>query len=386
MQRQIVHVDIASFAVAVERVVHPELRSRPVAVAALGTPRAVVTVVSPEAWSAGIRSGMVVGKALRCCRDLKVVPPDERLYGRATRAVCAILQEYTPLMEAAGPGHAYLDLTGTNRLLGAARETAWRVQREIRERLRLDSAVGLAGNKLVSRIASLVRRPTGLEDVEQGEEADFLAPLPARVLPGIGPPLRVLLSELNLSTVGEIARMKPEHLAAAFGRFGFVLHRQALGLDNTPVRPARQMPVVVSETALREDSNDVGILRLVLIERCEDACAQLRNGGWRAGTLALRLQYSDRREASSTVRFSPASDSPARARRAALLLFERMTRRTRVRKVILNLSGLVRGPAQLELFPDPQPGREARLNQAVDLLRRRFGNPAVRVCTAPDAA
>src|SRR5512140_3430979 len=184
MERQIIHVDIASFAIAVERVVHPELRSRPVAVASLGTPRAVVTVVSPEAWRAGIRSGMVVARALRCCRDLKILPPDEPLYGRANRAVWGILRDYTPVLEPAGPGHTYLDLTGTTRLFGAARDTAWRVQREIRQRLRLDSAVGLAGNRLVSRIASIVRRPTGLEDVRHGDEPGFLAPLPARILPG----------------------------------------------------------------------------------------------------------------------------------------------------------------------------------------------------------
>ena len=139
---EIIHVDIAAFAVAVERVVHPELRRRPVVVAPVGPSRSVVTALSPEAWEAGIRKGMILARALRYCRDLIVLPPNEPLYARASRAICRVLEGFSPVLEPAGYGHAYLDITGTGRLFGPPRDAAWRAQKEIRQRLRLDAALG----------------------------------------------------------------------------------------------------------------------------------------------------------------------------------------------------------------------------------------------------
>ena len=120
MEREIIHIDIAAFAVAVERVVQPALRERPVVVAPIGASRSVVTALSPEAWQAGIRKGMVLAKAVRRCRDVTVLPPNEPLYARASRAILKILQGFSPMLEPSGYGHAYLDLTGTGRLFGPA--------------------------------------------------------------------------------------------------------------------------------------------------------------------------------------------------------------------------------------------------------------------------
>src|SRR6266536_1465719 len=130
--REIIHVDITGFAVAVERVAHPELRKRPVIVAPVGPSRSVVTALSQEAWEAGIRKGMVLAKAVRYCREAVILPPNEPLYARAARAIFKVLQNFSPVLEPSGYGHAYLDVTGTERLFGPARDTAWRAQREVR--------------------------------------------------------------------------------------------------------------------------------------------------------------------------------------------------------------------------------------------------------------
>lgn len=374
MEREIIHIDIATFAVAVERVVHPELRRRPVVVAPVGPSRSVVMALSPEAQEAGIRKGMILARALRRCRNVVVLPPNEPLYARASRALCQVLEGFSPVLEPAGYGHAYLDMTGTGRLFGPPRDAAWRAQKEIRQRLHLDAALGVASNKMVSRIAAVVTEPVGLQDVPAGDESAFLAPLPAELLPGVGPKTQEQLLELNIRIIRELGAMRLEHLMLAFGRLGFMLHQRALGIDDTPVYPPRAVPAVEEETALAEDSNDWDLLKGALCRLCERAGERLREQKQRAGRMEVLVRYSDYREAMGRAKLVPPLQSSALlAARAGRLLERTLTRRTRVRSLHLRLAELSSGPAQLDLFADPKPLRQARLESALDELRRRYG-------------
>jgi len=184
--RQIIHLTVTAFPIAVERVIHPEWRFRPVVIAPPGSVRSVVTALSSEARDSGVRIGMALARAMKYCRNLVVLPPNEPLYARASRAIYRVLEEFSPVLEPSGYGHAYLDITGTIRLFGPARDTAWNAQKEIRRQLRLDASLGVASNKMVSKIASEVTRPSGLQDVPCGDESSFLSPLPVRWLPGVG--------------------------------------------------------------------------------------------------------------------------------------------------------------------------------------------------------
>lgn len=374
MEREIIHIDIAAFAVAVERVVHPELRRRPVVVAPVGPSRSIVTALSPEAGEAGIRKGMILARALRRCRDLVILPPNEPLYARASRALCRVLEGFSPVLEPAGYGQAYLDMTGTGRLFGPPRDAAWRAQKEIRQRLHLDSALGVASNKMVSRIAAVVTEPAGLQDVPPGDESVFLAPLEAQLLPGVGPKTQEQLRELNIRLIRELAAMQLDHLTLAFGRLGFMLHQRALGIDDTPVYPPRAVPAEEEEAVLAEDSNDWGLLKGALCGLCERAGERLREQKQRAGRMEVRVRYADYREVVSRVRLVPSLQSTAGlSARAVRLLEKALTRRTRVRSLHLRLTELSRGPAQLELFADPAAARRARLESALDRLRSRYG-------------
>lgn len=375
---EIMYVDIAAFAVEVERLVHPELRKHPVLVAPVATARPVVTALSQEAWDAGVRKGMILAGALRRCRDAVVLPPNRPLYARATRALCEILAGFSPVLEPFGYGHAWLDITGTGRLLGPARDAAWRAQQEIRRQLRLETSVGVAANKLVSRIAATVSKPAGLQDVRPGDEASFLAPLPARLLPGVGPATERLLAELNIRIIGELAAMNPDHLALAFGRFGFVLHRHACGIDPTPVHPPRTAPALVEEETLAEDSNDREVLASAVAELCARAGESLRRGAQAAGRMELHVRYADGREAKGAETLAPRLQSSSALQAHAVRLLERtVVRRTRVRAIRLQLEEIVRGPVQRELFSDPGVRRRAGLEAALDELRRRYGPAAV---------
>jgi len=380
--REIIHVDIAAFAVAVEQVIHPELRGRPVVVAPLGPTRTFVMALSREARQAGVRKGMVLAKAIRYCREAVVLPPNEPLYERASSAVCRVLQRFSPVLEPAGYGHAYLDLTGTGRLLGPPRDAAWRAQSDLRRELRLEASVGVASNKMVSRIASVVMQPAGLHEVVPGGEAPFLAPLPVTLLPGIGRQMHEQLEELNIRTVRDIAVMEMTYLTLAFGRLGFLLYQRALGIDNTPVYPMRKAPAVQFESALAEDTNDYGVLRSAVFSLCEEAGERLRAEKQRTGLLELRIRYADCRESGGKTKLAAPTQSTAALRDSAGRLLEKyLTRRTRVRRFWLRLGDLSRGAVQLDLFEDRAEQRRARLEAAIDSLRRRFGPAVVAVCS-----
>jgi DNA polymerase-4 len=344
-------------------------------VAPLGASRSIVTALSAEAWNAGIRKGMVLAKAIRYCRETIVLPPNEPLYLRASRAIFRVLENFSPVLEPSGHGHAYLDITGTGRLLGPPRDAAWRAQREVRRQLHLNSLLGIASNKMVSRIASeVVPRPAGLQDVPHGDESSFISPLPVRLLPGIGPQTEGQLKDLNIRIIRDIAAMELQHLALAFGRFGFVLHQRALGIDSTPVNPLRAVPALEQEKILPEDSNDYEFLIRVLRDICDRAGEQLRERKQRAGRGELRVRYSDYREDEKRFKIVPPVQSSATICAHALpALTLILKRRTRVRSMHLRLTDLSFGSVQLDLFADPKPERRSKLEFALDSLRLRYG-------------
>ncbi|MFB0520181.1 MAG: DNA polymerase IV, partial [Desulfatiglandales bacterium] len=168
MYRHIIHLHIPAFPIAVARVSQPELKDRPVAVAPPHSERALILSVSPEARREGIFKGMPLGKAMRFCPDLTILPPNRDLTGKACQTLAKVVAQYTPLWEPSRPGHIYLDVTGTDRLWGRAKETANRLRREIKDHLRLSGMVGVAGNKMVSNIASKIVSSEGVLDVDHG--------------------------------------------------------------------------------------------------------------------------------------------------------------------------------------------------------------------------
>ncbi len=378
MDREIIYLTVPAFPVAVERVIHPELRGQPVVVSPLGAARSIVTALSPEAWNAGIRKGMAVAKAMRCCRSTIVLPPNESLYLRASRAIFKVLESFSPVLEPSGHGHAYMDITGTGRLFGPPRDTAWKAQKEIRRQLHLDAALGVASNKMVSKIASEVIRPAGLQDVPHGDESAFLSPLPVRLLPGVGPQTERQFDDFNIRIIHDVAAMRLDLLTLAFGRFGFVLHQRAQGIDRTPVYPLRTVPALEQEKVLPEDSNDYNVLKSVLLDLCERAGRHLREKKQCAGRMELRIRYADYREDGHRLQLRPPlQSSSVMYTRTLLLLDAVLKRRTRVRSMNLCLTELSPGSAQLELFTDPAPERRLRLEFAIDALRNRYGNSII---------
>jgi len=383
LERQILHLRVASFPVAVYQVKDPSLRRRPLAVSAGRGPRAVVVSVSEEARQEGIRSGMMLADARHRCRRLLVLPPDPFLFERAERALGEIVTRFSPVVEPVRGGRFFLDLTGTGRLMGPPVDTARRIQKEVAERLRLGPNAGLGINKLVSGVAARVRRPVSLLDVLPGQEEGFLSPLAVRHLPAVDPAIEGrLLDELNIRKVVDLRAIDLTDLSLAFRSRGVALYRQARGIDESPVRPPERTPSVEEDETLADDTNDDAALLgclFALVERCG---ARMRKQGRAAGQARLAARYTDGVSVGRAVTLAPPAVSDAALWGALRPLFERVVaRRGRVRYLLVRLEKLsvpAAAQAQMSLFDaETETERDAGLTRALDRIRGRFGETSV---------
>ncbi len=376
--RAIIYADATAFPVQVERLRNPRLRGYPVVIAPPGA-RSQVLALSFEAYQAGLRKGMRLREALRQCRDVVVVPPDERTYARATQAMNQILCSLSPVFEPERYGHTYLDITSTQRLFGGATDTAWRAQKEIKSRLQLDVSVGLACNKMVSKLAAVVTKPAGLRRVPQGEEVRFVAPFHVGMLPAVTKPIQEQLVELNIRLVRHLQQLSLPQLVVAFGQQALVLYQNARGVDLRPVQPPEQAPRVSATRTLPEDSNDLQLLRAVLYTLLEQLAPALRRQRLLAQAVRLHILYSDYREASARARLpAPSNFELELYPTVEALLDKTSTRRIRVRSLSVELCELTARTRQLPLFAEGSTNKAAALTQAIDRIRSRFGDEAIR--------
>jgi DNA polymerase-4 len=382
--RSVLFVDPPAFCTTLEELVEPALRTRPLAVAPPGADRATILALSAEARRGGLVRGMPVRQAQRMCPDLVVLPPNPRLYARASQALHQILRVFAPAIEPRGYGHAFLDLTGTSRLFGQPEDVAACIRREASTRLGLQLSVGVAANKLVSQAATTVAKQendTLVLRVITGTEPAFLAPYPIDVLPELDPGIRARLDDYQLDLIGEVAAIPEAALCAVFGRHGQTLRARARGIDPRPVLPPeRQTEFHVTHT-LATDTNDLDILHPMLRVLSERLGRRLRARGLTAGRLRLVITYADYTCAKRTVPLS-AAELDAELSQGARDAFARAhSRRLAVRSVTLVLDDLMEPEAQLELWENPTsplPHHPADLQYALDQIRSRYGTGAVR--------
>lgn len=377
--RTVLFVDPPAFCTTLEALVDPSLRQRPVAIAPMGADRAVLLALSPEARAAGLARGMPVALARRICPDLVVRPPDPRRWARAHRALHAILARVAPVIEPRGWGHAYLDITGTERLFGPPVDVARRLEQEAGHQLRLPLAVGIAINKLVSEsAATVVKREAGAEvwSVAAGHEAAFLAPEPVALLPDVPDRVRARLHDYHLERIGQVAGLGETPLRTAFGRTGRTLYRHAHGVDLRPVLPPEVKAACRVAHDLATDTNDRAALHRLLRPMAERLGRRLRAGGYVAGRLVVALRHADDATASRAVRLPPHVLDADLWRAACRALDAARTRRVAVRALALIADALHDGHGQLDLWGDPVAEvapKAAALQRALDAVRSVTG-------------
>jgi len=384
MDRSIIHLNIADFAVAVERIVDLRLRGRPVIIAPEGSARAVVYDMSEEAYQCGVHKNMALRAARRLCRDALILPPHPDRYERAMRDLLKQALPYSPLAEAGdADGHLFVDVTGTSRLFGPSIDIAWRLRRQVKIDLGLDPIWSVAPNKLVAKVATRLVKPTGEYIVGAGEEEVFLSPLPIWLVPGIERDDLDRLREFNITRVSQVISLSLEHLQVPFGNRALFLYETVRGVDLSPVLPAgRELPVVRIDYDFDEDTNTQSTLEGALYRMVESAGRRLRRQRRTARRISITLDYSDgiRCVRQSAAKPATANDPTLfKVARQALRLAR--TRRLRIRHMRLVCDRLVFPPAQMELFPEEQREKKKRdgIIAAIDRIRNRFGRESITV-------
>ncbi|MCF8145443.1 MAG: DNA polymerase IV [Deltaproteobacteria bacterium] len=381
MPRHIIHFHVPALPIAVARISRPELRYRPVAMAAGRSGRSLVLSVSREARSEGVFKGMSLQKARTCCPGLTILSPDPRAAEQACRELARVAARYTPRYEPCGPGHMYLDLTGTERLWGKARDAACRLRNEIRERLGLMGTAGVAGNKMVSSIASRTVPSEGVLNVDHGREAGFMAPLKVGLMPGIGPVRRKLLAEeLNIVRIRQLAALDLNRLALIFGRQAYMIHERALGIDPTPVYPLSRVPVIAEVITLPQEEVDDPRLLGYLYRLVETCGRRMRKQGLIPRKAGLRIRYADHVETGGRLKLPrPGFQDHDLYAPLEALFFKQCTRRVRVGFIKAWFWEFSRPDPQLTLFDAPSPDEERRsvLTRTLDRIRDRYGENGI---------
>ena len=350
--RTILHVDLDAFYSSVHQRDQPALQGQPVAVAGRSR-RAVVMGASYEARTHGVHSAMPLHEALALCPQLVVVAPDHSRYREASRQVHGIFRRYSSpeRIEAIALDEAYLDVTARTRHgTSAPEEVARRIKYAIHTEVGLTASVGVATGKLVAKVAGASRKPDGLVLVPPGTEANFLAPLPIGVIPGLGPKTEERLRLMGVRTVGDLANHETQRLIQALGPGGAMLQRLADGRDRSPVDGSRPAKTVSAETTFEEDVTDVNRLEDALRQLVDRVAERLRVDGVRARTVYVKLKLPDFRQVSRQVSRTSPTDDPDTIFRAARTALEKSHVASRpVRLIGVGLSGLVHPQPDLQL-------------------------------------
>jgi len=374
----VVHWDGDSFFASIEQASDRRLRGRPVAVG--GARRGVVVSASLEARRFGIRPGMPQRRARRLCGSLITLPGHFELYERFFQQILGLCEETTPLVEPVAVGAAYLDLTGTRRALDRDPEAAVAaLRRTVKDWLRVSLSAGIATNKTVARIAARLRKPGAQLVVRPGGEAEFLAPLPAGWLAGVGAQTQSTLEVAGLCTMGELARAPLDALELILGRGALALQRRAQGVDEEPVRPKPAEDLSRKETVeFPEEVWEELLVMQALKAMIERLMARVRADGVEVRRLTLALRYTDREECERSLNLAePTALETDFFPHLAELLHSAWRRRVRLRSLTLRVGRVYQPSGQLALFPEGRHDNAAPLARTIDALRRTFGESAV---------
>jgi DNA polymerase-4 len=369
MERQIVHCDLDTFFVSVERLQNSKLNGKPVLIGG-GSDRGVVASCSYEARKFGIHSAMPMRLALQLCPEAVLVRGDHDQYSKFSKMVTEIIEERTPVVEKASIDEHYLDITGMDKHFGC-----WKWTKELRQRIIRETGLpisfGLSVNKTVSKIATGTAKPCGERQVVTGNEKTFLAPLSVRKIPMVGEKTYGLLMNMGISKIETLQQMEVFTMQRVLGENGIVIWKKANGLDDSPVVPYSEQNSISKENTFQQDTIDMDVLRKVMFTMIDELAFELRKDGKLASCLTVKIRYSNFDTHTKQIKV-PYTSSDRVLTEKAMLLFEKLyTRRMLIRLIGIKLSGLITGSFQVDMFSDTL--KDISLLSAMDHIRRRYG-------------
>ncbi len=388
-------LDLDTFFVSVERLLDPSLNGRPVIVGGHRNGRGVVTSASYEARAMGVRSGMSVREASeKASADAVFLPGHHDLYMEYSRKAREIVERFSPIVIAASIDEHYIDFRGCERLYRVAGDvdddaTIERVVREctatIARELGLPSSAGIATTKPMAKVASNLAKPAGVKMVRAGTEAETLAPLPVRKLPGIGPVAETKLNGVGIVTLAQIVDAPDALLRPIFGAYTRGIRLAARGEGNDELgreRPAFRehdpegvvAGTISNERTFAETTSETA--NAILSGLCERVCSRARRRGVLAGQVTLKLRYTDFQTLSRGKTITPTNDE-FELHRIVLDLY----RETRTRPLAIRLLGVAVAKLRLDSVQLPLFEHGERRVKAVDRVRDKFGYDAVHLAT-----
>ncbi len=373
MNRNILHLDLDSFFVSVERLINSELKKRPLLVGGISD-RGVVAACSYETRAFGVHSGMPMKLARRLCPEAIVLRGNSGTYTKYSDLITEIIKSEVPAFEKASIDEFYADLSGMDQFFGTYKFASELRTKIIRES-GLPISLGLSINKIVSKVATGEAKPNNQIKIDQGYEKQFLAPLPIRKIPMIGEKTGLTLQRLGIRIVSDLQKLPEELLLQTLGKTGGVIWRRAQGIDHSPVITYNERKSISTERTFDYDTIDMTLLRELLIAMTENLAYQLRRGQKLTSCVSVKIRYADFDTQSRQLKIPYTSADHLLIPRILELFNALYNRRLRVRLIGVKFSHLAGGNYQINLFDDNESA--IQLYQAIDRMRLRFGDRSI---------
>ncbi|MBN1185037.1 MAG: DNA polymerase IV [Bacteroidales bacterium] len=367
--RNIVHLDLDTFFVSVERLLNSSLEGKPVIIGGTSD-RGVVASCSYEARQFGVSSAMPMKMARYLCPDAMVIRGDMEQYSKYSNIVTEIIAERAPLYEKASIDEHYIDITGMDRFFGCLQWTK-ELRQAIIKNTGLPISFGLSVNKTVSKIATGEAKPNGELQVEKSLVQPFLNPLSIRKIPMIGQKTYHLLRSMGIATIGTLSAMPMEMTGKVMGKNGIVIWKKANGIDPTPVQAYSERKSISTERTFETDTTDIVMLREKLVSMVEKIAYELRQKQKLTSCMTVKIRYSNFDTHTQQKRIPYTSFDHVLIETAKELFNKVYQRRMLIRLIGVKFSHLVQGTQQLDMFEDTS--EMVKLYLAMDMLRNRFG-------------
>lgn len=373
MTKNILHLDLDTFFVSVERLLDSRLKGKPILVGGLSD-RGVVAACSYETRGYGIHSGMPMKMAKELCPEAVRIKGNAGTYSKHSDLVTEIIKEYVPLFEKSSIDEFYADLSGMDRFFGSYKYASELRQKIIKE-TGLPISFGLSANKVVSKVATGQAKPNNQLKIDFGLEKTFLAPLSIKKIPMVGDKTYQTLRNLGLRQIRTVQEMPMDVMQRVLGKNGTVIWKRANGIDNTPVIPFWERKSISNERTFDKDTIDVVKLRGLLIAMTENLAYQLRRGEKLTACITVKIRYSDFNTYSKQMRIPYTSADHILIPKILELFKILYNRRLLVRLIGIRFSHLVSGNHQINMFEDTEEA--LNLYQAMDTIRNRYGDKSV---------
>ncbi len=373
MNRQVMHMDLDSFFVSVERLINPKLIGKPVLVGG-SSDRGVVASCSYEARAFGIHSAMPMRLARQLCPDAIIVRGDHDQYSNYSNQVTDIIKENVPLYEKASIDEFYVDLTGMDRFFGCYK-LATEIRQKIIKETRLPISFALSENKTVSKVGTGEAKPNGQMEIGFGNEKHFLAPLSIKKIPMVGDKTYQLLRNMGIEKIKTLQEMPAKVMQQVLGENGLVIWKKAQGIDHSPVEPYNERKSISTECTFEKDTIDVGHLKRVLVSMTEKLGYQLREEEKLSSCVTVKIRYSDFNTFTMQCRVPYTAMDSLLIEKVKELFDKLFQKRMLIRLIGIRFSHLIQGTYQFNLFEDRV--EQIQLYAAMDKMKRRFGEEAV---------